>query len=65
MMTLKQFAEKPETIPASTSWYLADLGEEWGRSRVRAAQKRSSSPALSNAREGLLELPIFTGIVPA
>lgn len=27
MMTFRQFASKPESIPASTSWYLADLGE--------------------------------------
>lgn len=27
MMTFKQFSEKIETIPASTSWYLADLSE--------------------------------------
>jgi hypothetical protein len=30
MMTFKQFAGKLETIPASTSWYLADLGEARG-----------------------------------
>jgi len=26
MMTLKQFSAEPESIPAGTSWYLADLG---------------------------------------
>jgi len=31
MMTLHQFASKPENIPASTSWYLADLGEARGK----------------------------------
>jgi len=30
MMTFKQFAGKLETIPAGTSWYLADLGEARG-----------------------------------
>jgi len=30
-MTLHQFASKPENIPASTSWYLADLGEARGK----------------------------------
>jgi hypothetical protein len=30
-MTLRQFSSKPETIPVSTSWYLADLGEARGR----------------------------------
>ena len=31
MMTLRQFSLKPEFIPASTSWYLADLGEARGK----------------------------------
>ncbi len=31
MMTLRQFRAKPETIPATTSWYLADLGEARGK----------------------------------
>jgi len=34
MMTFKQFAVKLETIPAGTSWYLADLDEAWGRSSL-------------------------------
>src|SRR3972149_28730 len=31
MMTLRQFASKPKTVPATTSWYLADLGEARGK----------------------------------
>jgi Fic family protein len=31
METLRQFSSKPESIPASTSWYLADLGEARGK----------------------------------
>ena len=31
MMTLRQFAARPETIPVATSWYLADLGEARGK----------------------------------
>lgn len=31
MITLRQFASKSEAIPASTSWYLADLGEARGK----------------------------------
>ena len=31
MMTLRQFASKPETVPATISWYLADLGEARGK----------------------------------
>jgi Fic family protein len=38
MMTLEQFASKPETIPASTSWYLADLGEARGKQELFTKQ---------------------------
>ncbi|MDD2735047.1 MAG: Fic family protein [Desulfuromonadaceae bacterium] len=38
MMTFKQFAGKLETIPASTSWYLADLGESRGRQELYTRQ---------------------------
>ncbi len=38
MMTLRQFSSKPETIPAITSWYLADLGEERGRQELFTKQ---------------------------
>ncbi len=34
MMTLKQFAKGIESIPASTSWYLADLGEARGKQEL-------------------------------
>ncbi len=38
MMTFKQFARKLETIPASTAWYLADLGEARGRQELYTRQ---------------------------
>ena len=38
MMTLQQFAAKPETIPASTSWYLADLSEARGKQELFTKQ---------------------------
>lgn len=38
MMTLCQFSHKPETIPASTSWYLADLGEAHGKQELFTKQ---------------------------
>ncbi|MBI5409677.1 MAG: Fic family protein [Nitrospirae bacterium] len=38
MMTLKQFSSKPETIPAVTSWYLADLGEARGKQELFTKQ---------------------------
>lgn len=38
MMTLRQFAAKPETIPTATSWYLADLGEARGKQELFTKQ---------------------------
>ena len=38
MMTLQQFSRKPETIPAVTSWYLADLGEARGKQELFTRQ---------------------------
>lgn len=38
MMTLRQFALKPKTVPASTSWYLADLGEARGKQELFTKQ---------------------------
>lgn len=37
-MTLKQFSAKPETIPASSSWYLADLAEARGKQELFTKQ---------------------------
>lgn len=37
-MTLKQFDKQPENIPASTAWYLADLGESLGRQELFVKQ---------------------------
>src|SRR5437867_9222482 len=39
MMTLRLFAAKPETILATTAWYLADLGE--ARSKQELLTKQS------------------------
>lgn len=38
MTTLQQFTSKPETIPASTSWYLADLSEARGKQELFTKQ---------------------------
>ncbi len=38
MMTLRQLSAKPKTIPASTSWYLADLGEARGKQELFTRQ---------------------------
>ncbi len=38
MMTLRQFSAKPSTIPATTAWYLADLGEARGKQELFTKQ---------------------------
>ena len=38
MMTLRQFAAGIESIPAATSWYLADLGEARGKQELFTRQ---------------------------
>ncbi|MBI3950038.1 MAG: hypothetical protein HY314_06250 [Acidobacteria bacterium] len=38
MMTLRQLAAKPEVIPATTAWYLADLGEARGKQELFTRQ---------------------------
>jgi Fic family protein len=38
MMTLRQFSNKPEAVPAITSWYLSDLGEARGRQELFTKQ---------------------------
>jgi Fic family protein len=38
MMTLRQLAAKPESIPATTAWYLADLGEAHGKQELFTRQ---------------------------
>ncbi len=34
MMSLRQFSSTPETVPARTSWYLADLGKAQGKQEL-------------------------------
>jgi len=38
MMTLRQFSAKPEIVPATTAWYLADLGEARGKQELFTKQ---------------------------
>ena len=38
MMTLHQFSLHPQTVPAATSWYLADLGEARGKQELFTRQ---------------------------
>jgi hypothetical protein len=37
-MTLRQFASAVEMVPATTSWYLADLGEACGKQELFTRQ---------------------------
>lgn len=46
MMTFKQFSKKIEAIPASTSWYLADLSEARGRQELFTRQAPQRLKAL-------------------
>ncbi len=38
MMTLRQFAEPLQSVPAATSWYLADLGQAVGKQELFTKQ---------------------------
>ncbi len=38
MMTMQRFARKFETVPATTAWYLADLGEARGKQELFTRQ---------------------------
>ncbi|MCG2721352.1 MAG: Fic family protein [Thermodesulfovibrionales bacterium] len=46
MITLRQFSSKPETVPASTSWYLSDLGEARGKQELFTKQAPQKLKAL-------------------
>jgi Fic family protein len=46
MMTLRLFAEKFESVPTATSWYLADLGEARGRQELFTRQSPQRLKAL-------------------
>jgi Fic family protein len=46
MKTLEQFTHKPESIPALTSWHLADLGEARGRQDLLKVQSPQKLKAL-------------------
>lgn len=46
MMTLRQFAAEPATIPMSTSWYLSDLSEARGKQELYTRQAPQKLQAL-------------------
>ncbi len=51
MMTLRQLSSKPDTIPTTTSWYLAELGEARGKQELFT---RQSPQRLKVLRENAL-----------
>ena len=46
MITLKQLSSKLESVPVSTSWYLADLGEARGKQELFTKQSPQKLKAL-------------------
>src|SRR5881296_1289129 len=46
MMTLRQFAEQAPTIPAATSWYLADVAQSLGKQELFTKQAPQKLKAL-------------------
>lgn len=46
MMTLRQFSQKPKTIPLNASWYLLDLAEARGRQELYTRQAPQRLKAL-------------------
>jgi Fic family protein len=46
MMTLRQFADKPQTISLVASWYLSDLGEARGKQELFTKQSPQKLKAL-------------------
>jgi Fic family protein len=46
MMTLRQLSLVPKTVPASTGWYLADLGESRGKQELFTKQSPQRLKAL-------------------
>ncbi|MCK5242152.1 hypothetical protein KAR34_06860 [bacterium] len=46
MMTIQCFARKFETVPATTSWYLSDLGEARGKQELFTRQAPQRLKAL-------------------
>src|SRR5271167_3624767 len=46
MMTLKTFTQPPQTIPAATSWYLADVSQALGKQELFTKQVPQKLKAL-------------------
>ena len=46
MMTFRQFAHRPQTIPTSTTWYIADVSESRGKQELFTRQSPQIIKAL-------------------
>src|SRR4030067_3343198 len=46
IMTLRQLSSRPDTIPTTTSWYLAELGEARGKQELFTRQSPQRLKAL-------------------
>ena len=46
MMTLRQFALEPSTVPMRTTWYLTDLAEARGKQELYTCQSPQKLKAL-------------------
>ena len=46
MMTLRQLAAEPPTLPVHTAWYLAELGEAHGEQELFTRQSRKEFKVL-------------------
>jgi hypothetical protein len=44
MMTLRQLAAEPPTLPTQTTWYLTDLAEARGRQELFTRQSPQKKP---------------------
>ena len=61
MMTLRQFSAESSTIPAITSWYLADLSKAQGKHEGKTAFEGQGSQG-DLAKKGLMH-DLLTGKV--
>ncbi len=56
ILTLRQFAPKPEAVPATTAWYLADLGEAQGKEALFTKQSPQRLRVADGARSTIFEI---------
>jgi len=52
MMTLRQLAAEPLTMPTRTAWYLADLGEARGKQELFTRQSPKKEKKIKSLGTG-------------